>query len=177
MRPNDRPRVQATLPHILDGTYRIKSKTADVYLTCPQDVAITVIAQQSDAYSDSQMVRLRSGWMIRRRLNYGFVQWSIFHVEDGAYSVVGHRDNSEAPLSTGGGSQLICVPDNNYTTWTFEPRGSAYVSVFIHCRPCYFLITYLFVQDWKCCKRCSYPSHTEPSTRESLYVQVVCIHD
>ena len=56
MRQNDLPRIQASLLHIPDGAYRIKSNTADTYLTCPRDAAIMVVVQQSDPSCDSQKV-------------------------------------------------------------------------------------------------------------------------
>lgn len=56
MQPNDRPLAQAP-PHVSNGAYYIKSKIADVYLTCPQDPADMVSVQQSDPYSNSQSVR------------------------------------------------------------------------------------------------------------------------
>ena len=63
--------------------------------------------------------------------HYRFVQWSISHVEDGAYRLASHRGSSDVPLSTGNGNELVCVPDGSSTTWTIEPRGNAYVSAFI----------------------------------------------
>lgn len=63
MQSNDRSRVQTTPLHIPDGTYRIKNKTADVYLTCPQDAAIIVDVRKSDQYSDSQKVRYPLSWL------------------------------------------------------------------------------------------------------------------
>lgn len=67
------------------------------------------------------------------------MQWSISHVEEGAYSILGHRQGSDVPLSTRNGNELVCVPDDNIT-WSIEPRGSAYVSVSTHYRPdCLFI--------------------------------------
>ena len=59
------------------------------------------------------------------------MQWSISHVEDGAYRLASHRGSSDVPLSTGSGNELVCIPDGNSTTWTIEPRGNTYVSAFI----------------------------------------------
>jgi hypothetical protein len=40
------------------------------------------------------------------------------------------RGSDDVPLSTGKANSLVCVPGGGYTTWTFEPRGDAYVSAF-----------------------------------------------
>lgn len=49
---------QEALAHIANGIYRIKSITADVYLTCPHDAAgNTVVVKQSDQSSVAQRVR------------------------------------------------------------------------------------------------------------------------
>lgn len=56
--PNDHPQVARAAPlRISDGAYRIKSNTDDLYLTCPQDGAGTVVAQQSEESSVAQRVR------------------------------------------------------------------------------------------------------------------------
>ena len=54
---NDRLQaLQATPPRVPYGTYRIKTNTSDVYLTCPQGVPGTVVVQPFDKSSVSQRV-------------------------------------------------------------------------------------------------------------------------
>ena len=41
------------------------------------------------------------------------------------------KGNPDLFLSTSNVNGLACVPAGGHTTWAFEPRGEAYVSVFI----------------------------------------------
>lgn len=43
---------------------------------------------------------------------------------------MGYKGSSvNAQLSAVDGDELVCVPNDGCTTWTFEPRGNAYVYV------------------------------------------------
>ncbi|KAF8433666.1 WD40-repeat-containing domain protein [Boletus edulis BED1] len=93
---------------IRDGSYRIKSNTTGLYLTCPQDTLGTVVVQELDELNVSQ-------------------RWTISFAADGAYNIAGHKGDSDVPLSVGSANTLVCVPGGGHTTWTIEPRGDAYV--------------------------------------------------
>lgn len=75
---------------------------------------------------------------------YCFFQWSITNIADGAYTIVGRRGDSDVPLCTGDGNELICDSDGEHTSWTIEARGDTYVSAFfMPYRPMSFHSCYL----------------------------------
>ena len=43
---------------------------------------------------------------------------------------MGRRGSLDVPLVARNGNELICVPDDDSTAWTIEPRGHAYVLAF-----------------------------------------------
>ncbi|KAF8129633.1 acyl transferase/acyl hydrolase/lysophospholipase [Boletus edulis] len=96
--------VQIT-PRVPDGTYRIKCNTGDLYLTRPQDGAATVVVRPLNQPDASQ-------------------RWTVSVVANGTYHIL-MASNSKAPLSVGIRNAL--VTGRRSTTWTFEPRGDAYV--------------------------------------------------
>ena len=48
----------------------------------------------------------------------------------------GSNPDCEVLLSTANANTLVCVFGGDHTTWTIEPRGEAYVSVFTTCCSC-----------------------------------------
>ncbi|KAF8123133.1 WD40-repeat-containing domain protein [Boletus edulis] len=100
-------RAEQPIPlRILDGNYRIKSKTRDLYLTWSQDDSGWVCAQSNESSA--------------------FQVWTISSVADGAYNIMCYRRNSDA-LSVGNTGASVCISGGRRTTWTIEPRGDSYV--------------------------------------------------
>ncbi|KAN0101275.1 hypothetical protein V8E55_001259 [Tylopilus felleus] len=100
---NDGPQSQVTPQRIPDGTYRIKSNAGDLCLTCPQAGTGAVVVQPLNQSSI-------------------FQKWTVSLVRDGAYDI---RNNLELSLTVGIGAPLLAGQSG--TTWTFDPRGDAYV--------------------------------------------------
>ncbi|KAG6372522.1 quinon protein alcohol dehydrogenase-like superfamily [Boletus reticuloceps] len=104
---DDRLQVQVIPPRILDGTYYIKNNTGDLYLTCSQAAPGSVFMQRLDQSNVHQ-------------------RWAVSLLGDGIYKITTRKGNQDIPLTTGNANVLVS-PDLEYTTWTIEPRGDAYV--------------------------------------------------
>ncbi|KAG6372090.1 WD40-repeat-containing domain protein [Boletus reticuloceps] len=104
---DDRLQVQVIPPRILDGTYYIKNNTGDLYLTCSQAAPGSVFMQKLDQSNVHQ-------------------RWAVSLLGDGIYKITTRKGNQDIPLTTGNANVLVS-PDLEYTTWTIEPRGDAYV--------------------------------------------------
>ncbi|KAF8550168.1 WD40 repeat-like protein [Imleria badia] len=97
------PRARLTPQRIPDGKYRIKSNSGDLYLTGSQGGANTTVVQPL-SQSDDQ-------------------KWTCtFVTANGAYKIT---SNTNASLTVGIRNAL--VTGGRGTTWTFEPRGDAFV--------------------------------------------------
>lgn len=70
---------------------------------------------------------VRLSRLLKIQLKYGVIQWTISHVASGTYNIEGHKGDPNVRLSVGNDNELVCVPGGR-TTWTFDPRGDAYVS-------------------------------------------------